>query len=201
MDVSEKFKEIIGDLVESELSINDGDKIVYFLFEGSNNCLQEIELEDYEEEDSEFFIEEYEPVILGCYFYLPDEKSKLDHYLTNGSFGNWIFPDDDDFIKAFLNYEKELIIIRSGNLEVKYPDSTSDGNYGDLYRKNNDKYFKVEENYDYDYGDDNFTVSTSVEGLIKAVFINSESADKFEFVDLGLDPLDIANYLSELYIT
>ena len=31
MDVSEKFKEIIGDLVESELSINDGDKIVYFL--------------------------------------------------------------------------------------------------------------------------------------------------------------------------
>ena len=61
--------------------------------------------------------------------------------------------------------------------------------------------FKVEENYDYDYGDDNFTVSTSVEGLIKAVFINSESADKFEFVDLGLDPLDIANYLSELYIT
>ena len=44
-------------------------------------------------------------------------------------------------------------------------------------------------------------MSTSVEGLIKAVFINSESADKFEFVDLGLDPLDIANYLSELYIT
>ena len=198
MNVNERFNEIIGDLVESELSIKDGDKLVYFLFEGSNNCLQEIELEDYEEDDSEFFIEEFEPVILGCYFYLPDEKSNLDQYLSNGSFMNWIFPDDDDFIKEILNYEKELIIIRSGNLEVKYPDSTSDGNYGDIYRKNTDKYFKVDENYDYDYGDDNFTVSTSVEGLIKAVFINSESADKYEFVDLGLAPLAIANKLKQL---
>ncbi len=198
MDVNDKFNEIIGDSVESELSIKDGDKLVYFLFEGSNNCLQEIELDDYEEDDYEFFIEEYEPVILGCYFYLPDEKSKLDQYLSNGSFINWIFPDDDDFIKEILNYEKELIIIRSRNLEVKYPDSTSDGNYGDIYKKNTKKYFKVDANYDYDFGDDNFTVSTSVEGLMKAVFINSESPDKYEFIDLGSDPLAIANKLNKL---
>ena len=172
MNLNEKFKKIIGELVESELSINEGDKLVYFLFEGSNNCLQEIELEDYQEEDSEFFIEEYEPVILGCYFFLPDEKSKLHQYLSNGSFMNWIFPDDDDFIKEILNYEKELMVIRSGNLEVKYPDSTSEGNYGDIYKKNNGQYLKVDENYDYDYGDENFTVSTSVEGLIKAIYIN-----------------------------
>ena len=198
MNLNEKFKKKIGDLVESELSINEGDKLVYFLFEGSNNCLQEIELEDYQEEDSEFFIEEYEPVILGCYFYLPDEKSKLDQYLSNGSFMNWIFPDDDEFIKEILNYEKELIVIRSGNLEVKYPDSTSDGNYGDIYKKNTGQYFKVDENYDYDYGDDNFTVSTSVERLIKAIYINSESGDKYEFVDLGSDPHVIANQLKKL---
>ena len=198
MNLNEQFNEIIGELVESKLSINEGDKLVYFLFEGSNNCLQEIELEDYQEKDSEFFIEEYEPVILGCYFYLPDEKSKLDQYLSNGSFMNWIFPDDDDFIKEILNYEKELIVIRSGNLEVKYPDSTSDGDYGDIYKKNTGQYFKVDENYDYDYGDDNFTVSTSVERLIKAIYINSESGDKYEFVDLGSDPHVIANQLKKL---
>ena len=198
MNLNEHFNEIIGELVESKLSINEGDKLVYFLFEGSNNCLQEIELEDYQEKDSEFFIEEYEPVILGCYFYLPDEKSKLDQYLSNGSFMNWIFPDDDDFIKEILNYEKELIVIRSGNLEVKYPDSTSDGDYGDIYKKNTGQYFKVDENYDYDYGDDNFTVSTSVERLIKAIYINSESGDKYEFVDLGSDPHVIANQLKKL---
>ena len=198
MNLNEQFNEIIGELVESKLSINEGDKLVYFLFEGSNNCLQEIELEDYQEKDSEFFIEEYEPVFLGCYFYLPDEKSKLDQYLSNGSFMNWIFPDDDDFIKEILNYEKELIVIRSGNLEVKYPDSTSDGDYGDLYKKNTGQYFKVDENYDYDYGDDNFTVSTSVERLIKAIYINSESGDKYEFVDLGSDPHVIANQLKKL---
>ena len=198
MNLNEQFNEIIGELVESKLSIKEGDKLIYFLFEGSNNCLQEIELEDYQEKDSEFFIEEYEPVILGCYFYLPDEKSKLDQYLSNGSFMNWIFPDDDDFIKEILNYEKELIVIRSGNLEVKYPDSTIDGNYGDIYKKNTGQYFKVDENYDYDYGDDNFTVSTSVERLIKAIYINSESGDKYEFVDLGSDPHVIANQLKKL---
>ncbi len=198
MNLNEQFNEIIGELVESKLSINEGDKLVYFLFEGSNNCLQEIELEDYQEKDSEFFIEEYEPVILGCYFYLPDEKSKLDQYLSNGSFMNWIFPDDDEFIKEILNYEKELIVIRSGNLEVKYPDSTSDGNYGDIYKKNTGQYFKVDENYDYDYGDDNFTVSTSVERLIKAIYINSESGEKYEFVDLGSEPNIIANQLKKL---
>ena len=198
MNLNEKFKEIIGELVESELSINEGDKLLYFLFKGSNNCLQEIELVNYQEEDSEFFIEEYEPVLLGCYFYLPIEKSKLDKYLSNGNFMNWIFPDDDDFINEILNYEKELIVIRSGNLEVKYPDITSKGNYGDIFKKNASKYFKLDKNYDYDFGDENFTVSTSVEELIKAIYINSESVDKYEFLDLGSDPHVISNQLKKL---
>ena len=69
--------------------------LVYFLLEVSNDSLQEIEIEDYQEKDSEFFIEEYEPVILGCYFYIPNEKFKLDQYLSNSSLMNWIFTDDD----------------------------------------------------------------------------------------------------------
>ena len=196
--LNENFKEIIGELVESELSINEGDKLVYFLFKGSNNCLQEIKLDDYQEEDSIFFIEEYEPVILGCYFYLPFKKSKLEQYLFNGSFMNWIFPNDDDFIKEILKHKMELIVIRSGHLEVKYPDITSKGNYGEIYKKNKGQYFKVDINYDYDFGDENFTVSTSVEGLIKAIYINYESGDKYEFLDLGSDPHVISNQLKKL---
>ena len=197
MNINDKFQKEVGPLIDSELLIKDGDKIVYFVFAGSNNCLQEIEIEDHEDDDSQFFIEEYEPVILGCYFYLPDDKSKLEQYLSDGNFMNWVFPEEEEYIVEILNHEKNLIIIRTENLEVKYPESTSKGGYGEIYKRNNGKYSKVNEDLDYDDGDDNFTASTSVEEMLKVVFINCQSSEEFEIVDLGQDPLSIVNKLKD----
>tara|TARA_Y100000589_G_C27036557_1_gene581321 strand:- start:121 stop:717 length:597 start_codon:yes stop_codon:yes gene_type:complete len=198
MNINDQFQEEVRNLLNSELLIKDGDKIVYFVFSGSNNCFQGIEIEDHEDDDSQFFIEEYEPVIIGCYFYLPDEKFKLEQYLSSGNFIDWVFPEEEEYINEILNYEKNLIIIETENLEVKYPEDTSNGGYGEIYKRNNGKYLKVNENLVYDYCDENFTVCTSVEEMLKVIFINCQSSEEFEILDLGQDPLSIINKLKDL---
>ena len=197
MNVNDQFKEEVGNIIDSELSIKEGDKILYFVFEGSNICLQKIEIKDHEAEDYQFFIEEYEPVILGCYFYLPDERSKLEQYLSCGNFMDWVFPEDEEYIKEVLNYEKNQIIIRTENLEVNYPEGTSNGGYGDIYKRNNDRYLKVNEKLDYDYVDENFTAGTSVKKMLNVLFINCQSSEEFEIVELGEEPLSIVNKLRD----
>ena len=73
------------ELMESELTFKPKDKIIYFLFEGFCNGLQEITLENYEGDDldnSEFFISNPQEIGLACYFYLPDDKEALKKYIS-----------------------------------------------------------------------------------------------------------------------
>ena len=82
-----------------------------------------------------------------------------------------------------------LVPIQPSYYEVKYPDGYNNGSYEDVYQKNNNRYLKIEGNPEYDWGNDNFTVYTAIENLIRAIYINSESHQKYEIIELGSQPM------------
>ena len=93
--IEQEFQEVLDQgfdndyLIDSELTFKPKDKIIYFLFEGFCNSLQEIKLENYKGNDldnSEFFISDSQEIGLGCYFYLPDEKEALKKYLSKNPY-------------------------------------------------------------------------------------------------------------------
>ena len=179
----------IDGLIESQLCINDGDKILLLLFEGYNECLQEIQLKDHKHDNSQFFIEDFgEPVVIGCYFYLPNDQNKLKEYCLKGPFDKWIIECDEEYVEI-VKEKKHLVPIQPSYYEVKYPDGYNNGSYEDVYQKNNNRYLKIEGNPEYDWGNDNFTVYTAIENLIRAIYINSESYQKYEIIELGSQPM------------
>ena len=103
------------EILDSELTFKPKDKIIYFLFEGFCNGLQEITLENYDGDDldnSEFFLSNSQEIGLGCYFYLPDEKEALKKYISYDD-SDWIFPDNEAFIKEILSNDKNLILVKT----------------------------------------------------------------------------------------
>mgnify|MGYP001394421270 CR=1 FL=1 len=191
MNPKEKLQEILGEFIYTELDINSGDKILYFLFEGLCNNLQEIVLEDYEEKESEnslFFRLEEEEIRFGCFFYLPIEKPSLKKYLSH-SFNDWFFSVEDNFTEEYLKNEKNAILVDTENIECNFPDEGCD-TYGSIYKFKDDEYKLFDndyENHKYEYGDENLTGGYTTNGLVKVVYINCESSKKFEIIDLGFD--------------
>ena len=191
MTFNSKLNEAIGSQVDSKFTFNEGDRVLLFLFEATNECLQEINLEGYEEEDSnecQFFVEENgEPITIACYFNLPQHNNKLKDYL-GVPFSSWIMPNDEEFAKEFLKQNKNKLTIQPSGYDIKYPDMSNDEYYGDIYRKLDGKYIKLENKYEYEYGDDNFTAYVAIVDLVMAIYIKYESDDEYEIVQLGNEP-------------
>ena len=176
------------ELMESELTFKPKDKIIYFLFEGFCNGLQEITLENYEDDDldnSEFFISNPQEIGLACYFYLPDDKEALKKYISY-EYTNWIFPEDEAFIKEILLNDKNLILVKTKNLEFKFPESWAE-TYGDIYKLNSGKYTRLDGDYSYNfgYGDECGMYSTNI--LLKVLYVDCQTRENFKIVDLGTD--------------
>ena len=90
-------------------------KILYFLFEGLCNNLQEIEIEDHEEIDSknsQFFRLEAQEIGFGCYFYLPKEKTSLKKYLSSNNIFYLLNTTTYFFNYIFLVKHLSFIILR-----------------------------------------------------------------------------------------
>ena len=176
------------ELMESELTFKPKDKIIYFLFEGFCNGLQEITLENYEGDDldnSEFFISNSQEIGLGCYFYLPDEKEALKKYISY-DYSDWIFPVDEAFIKEILLNDKNLILVKTKNLEFKFPESWAE-TYGDIYKLNSGKYTRLDGDYSYDFGYDEKGGMYSTNLLVKVLYVDCQTRENFKIIDLGTD--------------
>ena len=176
------------ELMESELTFKPKDKIIYFLFEGFCNGLQEITLENYEGDDldnSEFFISTSQKIGLGCYFYLPDEKEVLKKYISY-DYSDWIFPDNESFIKEILLNDKNLILVKTKNLEFKFPESWVE-EYGYIYKLNSGKYTRLDEDYSYNFGYDDVGGMYSTNSLVKVLYVDCQTRENFKIIDLGTD--------------
>ena len=176
------------ELIESELTFEPKDKIIYFLFEGFCNGLQEITLENYEGDDldnSEFFIRNSQEIGLGCYFYLPEEKEALKKYISY-DYSDWIFPDNEAFIKEVLLDNKNLILVKTKNLEFKFPESWVE-RYGDIYKLNSGKYTRLDGDYSYNFGYADEGGMYSTNKLIKVLYVDCQSRENFKIIDLGTD--------------
>ena len=176
------------ELMESELTFKPKDKIIYFLFEGFCNGLQEITLENYEGDDldnSEFFISNSQKIGLGCYFYLPDEKEVLKKYISY-EYSDWIFPDNESFIKEILSNDKNLILVKTKNLEFKFPESWVE-EYGYIYKLNSGKYTRLDEDYSYNFGYDDVGGMYSTNSLVKVLYVDCQTRENFKIIDLGTD--------------
>ena len=168
------------ELMESELTFKPKDKIIYFLFEGFYHDLQEITLEDYEGDDldnSEFFISTSQKIGLGCYFYLPDEKEVLKKYISY-EYSDWIFPDNESFIKEILLNDKNLILVKTKNLEFKFPESWVE-EYGYIYKLNSGKYTRLDEDYSYNFGYDDVGGMYSTNSLVKVLYVDCQTRETF----------------------
>ena len=176
------------ELMESELTFKPKDKIIYFLFEGFCNGLQDITLENYEGDDldnSEFFMSYSQEIGLGCYFYLPDEKEALKKYISYNVY-NWIFPDNEAFIKEILLNDKNLILVKTKNLEFKFPESWVE-EYGYIYKLNSGKYTRLDEDYSYNFGYDDVGGMYSTNLLVKVLYVDCQTRENFKIIDLGRD--------------
>tara|TARA_Y100001970_G_C14259119_1_gene878133 strand:- start:10808 stop:11410 length:603 start_codon:yes stop_codon:yes gene_type:complete len=191
MDVNSKFKQNIQDIIESKLVIKDGDKIIYFLSEGSNDCLQEIELENYKKDkNSKYFIEDFgERVIIGFYFYLPQDKDILKEYILKAFLNNCILVIDEEYVKESLKFNKNIVTLKISNYEIKYKSNCSQEYYGNIFNKMNNKYIRIDKKHKYNFGIDNFTVYISIDKIIKVIFINCESSIKYNVIDLSSEPI------------
>ena len=176
------------EILDSELTFKPKDKIIYFLFEGFYIDLQEITLENYDGDDldnSEFFLSSYQEIGLGCYFYLPDEKEALKKYISyNDSY--WIFPDNEAFIKEILSNDKNLILVKTKNLEFKFPESWVE-EYGYIYKLNSGKYTRLDEDYSYNFGYDDVGGMYSTNSLVKVLYVDCQTRENFKIIDLGTD--------------
>ena len=184
------------ELMESELTFKPKDKIIYFLFEGFCNGLQEITLENYDGDDldnSEFFLSNSQKIGLGCYFYLPDENEALKRYISYDA-SDWIFPDNEAFIKEILSNDKNLILVKTKNLEFKFPESWEE-TYGDIYKLNSGNYKRLDGDYSYSFGyaDESGMYSTNL--LVKVLYVDCQTRENFKIIDLGTD---YRNKLKEL---
>ena len=176
------------ELMESELTFKPKDKIIYFLFEGFYNGLQEITLENYDGDDldnSEFFLSDSQEIGLGCYFYLPDEKEALKKYISYDD-SDWIFPDNEAFIKEILSNDKDLILVKTKNLEFKFPESWVE-TYGDIYKLNSGNYTRLDGDYSYNFGYDDEGGMYSTNGLVKVLYVDCQTRQNFKIIDLGTD--------------
>ena len=176
------------ELMDSELTFKPKDKIIYFLFEGFCNGLHEITLENYEGDDlddSEFFLSNSQKIGLGCYFYLPDEKEVLKKYISY-EYSDWIFPDNESFIKEILLNDKKLILVKSKNLEFKFAESWEE-TYGDIYKLNSGNYTRLDGDYSYNFGyaDEGGMYSTNL--LLKVLYVDCQTREIFKIIDLGTD--------------
>ena len=176
------------EILNSELTFKPKDKIIYFLFEGFYNGLQEITLENYDGDDldnSEFFLSDSQEIGLGCYFYLPDEKEALKKYISYDD-SDWIFPDNEAFIKEILSNDKDLILVKTKNLEFKFPESWVE-TYGDIYKLNSGNYTRLDGDYSYNFGYDDEGGMYSTNGLVKVLYVDCQTRETFKIIDLGTD--------------
>ena len=176
------------EILDSELTFKPKDKIIYFLFEGFCNGLQEITLENYDGDDldnSEFFLSNSQEIGLGCYFYLPDENEALKRYISYDA-SDWIFPDNEAFIKEILSNDKNLILVKTKNLEFKFPESCEE-TYGDIYKLNSGNYTRLDGDYSYNFGyaDEGGMYSTNL--LVKVLYVDCQTRENFKIIDLGKD--------------
>ena len=176
------------EILDSELTFKPKDKIIYFLFEGFCNGLQEITLENYDGDDldnSEFFLSNSQEIGLGCYFYLPDENEALKRYISYDD-SDWIFPDNEAYIKEILSNDKNLILVKTKNLEFKFPESCEE-TYGDIYKLNSGKYTRLDEDYSYNFGYDDVGGMYSTNSLVKVLYVDCQTRENFKIIDLGQD--------------
>ena len=136
-------------------------------------------------DNSEFFISTSQKIGLGCYFYLPDEKEVFKKYITY-DYSDWIFPDNEPFIKEILLDDKNLILVKTKNLEFKFPESWVE-TYGDIYKLNSGKYTRLDGDYSYNFGYDDEGGMYSTNGLVKVLYVDCETRETFKIIDLGTD--------------
>ena len=136
-------------------------------------------------DNSEFFISNSQEIGLGCYFYLPDEKEVLKKYISY-EYSDWIFPDNESFIKEILLNDKKLILVKTKNLEFKFPESWEE-TYGDIYKLNSGKYTRLDGDYSYDFGYEEKGGMYSTNLLVKVLYVDCQTRENFKIIDLGTD--------------
>ena len=90
-----------------------------------------------------------------------------------------------DLSKILLN-DKSLILVKTKNLEFKFPDSWEE-TYGDIYKLNSGNYTRLDGDYSYDFGYDEKGGMYSTNLLVKVLYVDCQTRENFKIIDLGTD--------------